>query len=51
MFTPREYAVDFLAEVVAIDGRIGMANFARILKRCDEIEGGTTPACPVGGCD
>jgi hypothetical protein len=42
--------VDFLAEVAAIDGRIGMANFARVLARCDEI-GGPAAACPIGGCD
>jgi hypothetical protein len=41
---------DYLAEVAAIDGRIGLANFARVLARCETMLAEDGSACPIGGC-
>jgi hypothetical protein len=49
LFSDREFAGDFLAEVGAIDGRIGVANFARVLARCAG-DAPTAPACALNAC-
>jgi hypothetical protein len=43
LFTWDEFTLDFLAEVSALDGRIGLANFARVLARCEELAAPPAP--------
>lgn len=39
--------MDFLAEVATIDGRIGLANFSRVLTRCEDTRK-IPPGCLIG---